>query len=63
MAFGLGRLRLSPDAFWRMTPRECAAAWRGFHGDTAGPPGRLALSELMRAFPDSGEGLGDGQDH
>ncbi len=26
MGFGLGVLRLSPDAFWRMTPRELAAA-------------------------------------
>ena len=26
MAFGFGQLRLSPEAFWRMTPRELAAA-------------------------------------
>ncbi|MEO1399544.1 MAG: phage tail assembly chaperone [Pseudomonadota bacterium] len=26
MAFGLGILRLPPDAFWAMTPRELAAA-------------------------------------
>jgi hypothetical protein len=25
MAFGLGRLRLSPHSFWAMTPRELAA--------------------------------------
>lgn len=26
MQVGFGVLRLSPDAFWRMTPRELAAA-------------------------------------
>ncbi len=26
MAFGFGRLRLSSRAFWRLTPRELAAA-------------------------------------
>ena len=26
MSFGFGTLRLSPDQFWRMTPRELAAA-------------------------------------
>ncbi|WP_299566437.1 phage tail assembly chaperone [Enterovirga sp.] len=47
----LGRLRWSPDAVWRATPREVAAA-------LGGPaPGRSALSSaeldaLMSAFPD-----------
>jgi uncharacterized phage protein (TIGR02216 family) len=26
IGFGLGVLRLSPDQFWRMTPRELACA-------------------------------------
>ncbi|MDJ1159025.1 phage tail assembly chaperone [Chelatococcus sp. SYSU_G07232] len=54
MAFGLGVLRLGPDAFWRLTPRELAAAVEGFAGPAAAPapPGRAELAALMRAFPD-----------
>jgi uncharacterized phage protein (TIGR02216 family) len=62
MAFGFGRLRLSPDAFWRMTPREIAAAWRLLHGDRADAPDRMALAALMRAFPDRGSGIGGAPD-
>ena len=52
MAFGLGHLRLSPEAFWRMTPRELAAAMRG--PAQTRPPSfeRDALNRLMREFPD-----------
>jgi uncharacterized phage protein (TIGR02216 family) len=51
MAFGLGRLRLSPDDFWAMTPREMASAMAaGLPRTTA--PGRAALTELMDRFPD-----------
>lgn len=53
MAFGLGVLRLSHENFWRMTPRELAAASEGVHGRTAPPATRAALDELMRAFPDA----------
>jgi uncharacterized phage protein (TIGR02216 family) len=51
MAFGLGALRLSPDAFWSLTPRELAAV--------AGPRGGTALAtaadltRLMASFPDA----------
>jgi uncharacterized phage protein (TIGR02216 family) len=53
MAFGLGVLRLNPEAFWRMTPREFCAAYEGVNGKA--PPGPLdhaALAALMSAFPD-----------
>ncbi len=53
MAFALGRLRWTPDAFWRATPRELAAAVEGTRGGSAIAaltPGDLAA--LMRAFPD-----------
>lgn len=52
MAFGLGVLRLSPAAFWSMTPRELAAAAEGVYGRRTGAPSRAALESLMRAFPD-----------
>jgi uncharacterized phage protein (TIGR02216 family) len=50
MALGLGVLRLPPDQFWSLTPRELAAA--------LGPPGagpaprRADLLAMMRAHPD-----------
>lgn len=31
MAFGFGVLRLSPAAFWSMTPRELAAAANSYN--------------------------------
>ncbi|TPW32761.1 rcc01693 family protein [Pararhizobium mangrovi] len=49
MAFGLGRLRLDPAAFWRLTPLELAALCgnrRGF------APVRDELAALMRLYPD-----------
>lgn len=52
MGFGLGVLRLSPDAFWRMTPRELAAAIAAVRGPLATPPARADLDRLMQAFPD-----------
>ena len=52
MAAGLGVLRLAPDAFWRMTPRELAAALRGLSGDVVTAPERADLLDLMRRFPD-----------
>lgn len=53
MAFGLGVLRLSPDCFWRMTPRELAHAVRGVKGVPAAPLSRVAFIELMKRFPDA----------
>lgn len=51
MAFGLGRLRLAPQAFWAMTPRELAAAMSAFAPPISAPE-RSALAELMNRFPD-----------
>lgn len=52
MRFGLGVLRLPPEAFWRMTPRELAAAWGAVMGDRSGPLDRPGLEALMERFPD-----------
>ena len=52
MRFGLGVLRLPPEQFWRMTPRELAAAWGALMGDRAGPLERGDLNGLMERFPD-----------
>ncbi|MEL6298928.1 MAG: phage tail assembly chaperone [Pseudomonadota bacterium] len=53
MAFGLGVLRLSPDAFWRMTLPElkAAAGLSGTHPSQA--PDRIALRALMTRYPDT----------
>jgi uncharacterized phage protein (TIGR02216 family) len=51
MQFGLGVLHLPPDAFWRMTPRELAAAIRAGRGGVT-PLRRATLDHLMQRFPD-----------
>ncbi len=51
MRFGFGILRLSPNAFWAMTPRELGAAYKAFYGDAA-PLNRQRLDALMTSFPD-----------
>jgi len=51
IGFGLGVLRLAPDAFWRMTPRELAYAIEAVSGRGA-PLNRDALRQLMERFPD-----------
>ena len=56
MAFGLGVLRLSPDAFWAMSLREVMAAMDGA-GIGAGAssvkaPDQADLARLMAQFPD-----------
>lgn len=61
MAFGLGRLRLSPMAFWAMTPRELAMAAEGVNGRRAPPLARGVLDELMQRYPDRSDG--DGRDN
>jgi uncharacterized phage protein (TIGR02216 family) len=54
MAFGLGRLRWTPDAFWAATPREIAAALRAHEsGPSVVAPHRETLARLMAAFPDA----------
>jgi uncharacterized phage protein (TIGR02216 family) len=52
MAIGLGVLRLSPDQFWRMTPREFAAALRGLYGELMPPIDRASFDTLAARFPD-----------
>ncbi len=52
LAFALGRLRWTPDAFWRATPRELAAAARGLAPPPPEPAARADLERLMRAYPD-----------
>ena len=52
MQVGFGVLKLSPDAFWRMTPRELAAAITALRGGAAEPMRRAQLNELMQRFPD-----------
>jgi uncharacterized phage protein (TIGR02216 family) len=51
MGFGLGVLRLSPEQFWRMTPRELACAIEAATGRIA-PLDRRMLASLMRRYPD-----------
>jgi len=52
MRFGLGVLKLPPDAFWKMSPRELAAAWGAVMGDRSRPLDRQALETLMERYPD-----------
>jgi uncharacterized phage protein (TIGR02216 family) len=52
IAFGLGVLRLAPDAFWRMTPRELAHAMRAHLPPPVPSLPRSALARLMQRFPD-----------
>lgn len=52
MGFGLGRLALAPDAFWRMTPRELARAMEAVLGPARAPLDRSGLTALMARFPD-----------
>ncbi|HZT26081.1 MAG TPA: rcc01693 family protein [Pseudolabrys sp.] len=51
IGFGLGVLRLAPEQFWRMTPRELAYAIEAVQG-AATPLGRERLHELMQRYPD-----------
>ena len=53
LAIGLGVLRLPPEQFWRMTPREFAAALRGLYGEPAAPIDRGSFEALARRFPDA----------
>jgi len=51
IGFGLGVLRLSPEQFWGMTPRELACAIEVVNGHGA-PLDRAALKQLMARYPD-----------
>jgi uncharacterized phage protein (TIGR02216 family) len=50
---GLGVLRLSPDAFWRMTPRELALALGAAFPAPPAPIRRSEFAALVRRFPDA----------
>jgi uncharacterized phage protein (TIGR02216 family) len=53
MAFGLGRLRWTPDAFWAASPHEILAAIEAHHPPQAvEAPSRVTLDALMRVHPD-----------
>ncbi len=52
MGFGLGRLRLSPDDFWQMTPLELGAAARALIPAVSEALGAAVLAELAERFPD-----------
>ena len=53
MGFAFAVLKLSPAAFWAMTPRELAAAIRHGRADRGLALHADALSALMHAFPDT----------
>ena len=52
LAIGLGVLRLPPEQFWKMTPREFAAALRGLYGEPQMPLDRKAFEALATRYPD-----------
>ncbi|RMD91749.1 MAG: phage tail assembly chaperone [Alphaproteobacteria bacterium] len=54
MRAGLHGLRLTPAQFWALTPVELGLML-GIEGRAA-PLTRARLEELMRAFPDEGDG-------
>lgn len=51
MRIGFGLLRLTPDAFWRMTPYEFACALKALSPSTAALD-VSALQSLMHRYPD-----------
>lgn len=51
IGFGLGVLRLPPEQFWRMTPRELSYAIEAVMGRSA-PLDRGVLTDLMKRYPD-----------
>ena len=53
MGFGLGTLRLAPDAFWRMTPRELAAAMEAVLGPREAALDAVSFAALRARFPDA----------
>lgn len=60
MRAGMTGLRLTPEAFWRLTPCELLLML-GRDGRTA-PLGRARLEELSREFPDMAKGFRNGRD-
>jgi uncharacterized phage protein (TIGR02216 family) len=56
LALAYGVMRLPPDAFWAMTPREFDAAARPYLPSASTFTARRDLAALMRAFPDTDRG-------
>lgn len=52
MGFAFAVLRLSPGAFWSMTPKELSAAIGTFSPGSHQRPGRGDLDRLISRFPD-----------
>jgi uncharacterized phage protein (TIGR02216 family) len=52
IGFALGILRLPPDAFWRMTPRELAFAISATTARQGEPLRRADFETMMSRFPD-----------
>jgi uncharacterized phage protein (TIGR02216 family) len=54
LGFAVARLRLSPSAFWALSPREFSACLRAVQGEAGffAPPARADLEALMARFPD-----------
>lgn len=52
IGFGLGVLRLTPEHFWRMTPRELAYAVAARRGPDRELLDRKTFDGLMQQFPD-----------
>lgn len=55
MATGFGLLRLSPQAFWAMTPREMERAMSVLRRGADSAPRKAQLEALMTMFPDGPE--------
>ncbi len=51
IGFGLGVLKLSPEAFWRMTPRELTYAIDAVRGRKP-TLDRASFDDLMQRYPD-----------
>lgn len=53
MQFGFGVMRLPPQHFWGLTPRELAAAFEAVSGRSrVATPSRAMLATLMEKHPD-----------
>ncbi len=53
IGFGLGVLRLAPEAFWAMTPRELGYAIDAVLGPRDAALERAGFAALMARFPDA----------
>ena len=58
MRAGLGEMRLAPETFWAMTPREFDAAANPWRALQAEPMDRDAFAALRARYPDT-KGTGE----